>query len=69
MTIDEIHAAVQAIRDLANNPERAHAAEDRLYLAVLQAIAESESDDAAGLKLMAMAALKADEIKFDRWYS
>lgn len=69
VTINDIRAAVEAIRAKADDNDEAHEMEDRLYKAVLRAIADSDSFDAEGLKLMAMAALKASEIEFARWYA
>lgn len=64
LTVVEVEARVQAIRDIARDDERAHADEDALHAFVLDAIAKGECADPAGC---AAAALKTDAIVFARW--
>lgn len=63
MTIEEVCERVLDIRELANDYERAHSAEDELYSEVLQAIA----DNAPNAALLAHYALKTKDIEFARY--
>lgn len=65
MTEDEVRRRVAGIDDMADLTERAHMAEDRLYLDVLEAIAEG-AENPAGL---ARAALAAHHLGLDHYYS
>lgn len=65
MTADDVTRALRDIEAKSGDPEAAHSAEDRLYRRTLRAIAE-RSPDAAGL---AAEAIKAADIKFERWYA
>lgn len=49
-----------------SSSEKAHMLEDRLYLKLLQSIAEGSCPDPAGC---ARKAIEADEIEFSRWYA
>ena len=67
MTVEEIDKRVQAIRNLgAGENEEKHRIEDAIHLDVLRYIAWNPGCNAAAL---AAAAVKTDEIEFDRWYS
>jgi hypothetical protein len=57
MTTAEINERVQAIKDIAYDYERAHDTEDRLYIDVLQAIANG-ADNPRELAAAALATLK-----------
>ena len=63
MTSDDVRDRVEYIRSIARDDERAHAHEDRLYLEVLQAIAEGHPEASA----LAREALRAADIEFARW--
>jgi hypothetical protein len=65
MTTDEINERVQAIKDIAHDDEVAHSAEDRLYIDVLQAIANGADNP----RELAAAALATQGIEFARWYA
>jgi hypothetical protein len=68
MTIDQVKAAVEGVRVLAeveDDDASAHAAEDQLHHQVLAAIAAGSSD-ASGL---ATEALRTLQIAFRRWVS
>jgi hypothetical protein len=64
MTEDEVWKRVEEIRRLANDDEAAHSAEDRLYVDVMQSIADGSCEDPSAC---AAAALKTLEIDFERW--
>lgn len=64
MTVDEVKAAVEAIRKVADDDEKAHGKEDALHQKVLQAIAEGQCDDPVAC---AAAALLTRGIRFRRW--
>lgn len=63
MTVDDVKAKVERIRAMAGDDEAAHSAQDDLYDHVLNAIATGAADPAA----LALAALEAGEIEFQRW--
>jgi hypothetical protein len=63
LTLSDVRNRVEAIRAMANDDEGAHAAEDRLHVDVLTALAEG----ARGGKLLAAEALKTRDIDFERW--
>ncbi|MBA3834871.1 MAG: hypothetical protein H0X53_03300 [Sphingomonas sp.] len=65
MTEDDVRQRVAKIDEIADMPEQAHMAEDRLYCDVLEAIAAG-TDNPAGL---ARAALAARHLGLDRYYS
>ena len=65
MTEGEVRRRVDEIDEIADLPERAHRAEDRLYCDVLEAIAAGADNPAA----LARAALAASHLDFDRHYS
>ncbi len=65
MDVKRVEALVASIAASADDPERAHGAEDELYVDVLTVIA-SGAPDAAEL---AKAALVAHRLPFQRWYS
>lgn len=68
MTLDQACGAVERIRKIAadGDDEDAHIHEDRLYMALLQAISDGACDDPAAC---AREALKAVDIRFYRWYA
>ena len=70
MTLDEVKAVVERIRDGNPGPdfldhEDLHALEDQLHGDVIRAIADGAEDAAA----LAREALKTTELKFSRWYA
>lgn len=66
MTTDEIRSRVEKIRDMADDDESAHCAEDRLWQEVLEAIANGTATDPAAC---AEVALETRDIDFSRWYA
>lgn len=64
MTIDDVQARIEAIRNLEGDPEAQHSMQDNLHCDVLEAIASGECADPAAL---AKAALETLSIKFPRW--
>lgn len=63
-TVEEVRAAVEEIRRLADDDEAAHSAEDALHQNVLASIAQHDPANAASL---AREALKTQDIEFARW--
>lgn len=63
LDLEEIQTRVKAIRNLANDSEAAHSAEDALWFDVLTAIAEGDGRAQA----LAYEALETREIDFLRW--
>ena len=66
MTADDVKRFVNEIEILAHDDEAAHAAEDRLHVAVLRIIAEGKTEDPVGLAREALATV---DIEFSRWYA
>jgi hypothetical protein len=64
MTVDEVKARVEEIRNMAGDDEAAHGMEDKLHQDVLRAIANRECPNPARL---AYRALETKEIDFSRW--
>jgi hypothetical protein len=64
MTIEEIRKKVQSIKDMKNDPEAAHGAEDALYQGLLESIAAGQVQNPAEA---AKEALYAQNIDFPRW--
>jgi len=65
MTVEEVRQRVAQIDDIADDGERAHRDEDRLFCDVLKAIADGAPDPAG----LARAALESRDLDFDRNYS
>ncbi len=65
MTIEEVIGRVLEIERISENDEEAHAAQDRLYVDVLNAVAAG-AENAAQL---ATEAIKVDDMNFSRWYA
>jgi hypothetical protein len=65
LTVEEVRADVEKIRQEVGNDEGAHVLQDRLYVKVLEAIASGNPDAAA----LAKEALVVEEIHFSRWYA
>jgi hypothetical protein len=63
-TLEDVRAAVEAIRNSAEDAEGAHSAEDDLWEAVLRSIAADACPDP---KAWAAEAMKTQEIDFQRW--
>ena len=63
MTISEVRVRVKEVAKLSTDHERAHSAEDQLYLDVLRAIAEGHPDAAR----LARAALATQLFVFPRY--
>lgn len=66
MTPDDVTKEVERIRSAADDPETAHALEDKLCARVLIAIADGTCVDAAEC---ARIALTTGEIDFPRWFA
>ena len=64
MTIEEVQERLAKIEAVSGDDEAAHGLQDGLYVAVLMAIAEGDTDDPAAL---AAEALKVKDIVFARW--
>lgn len=64
LTVEEVQASVQRIRDCAHDDETAHSSEDGLHQEVLAAIAEGRCSDPVAC---AAEALKTKDIEFCRW--
>ena len=64
LTREEVRSEVESIRTFASDAERAHSAEDVLYLRVLAAIAAGRCESPAAC---AAEAIKTQEISFMRW--
>jgi len=64
MNPEAVARRVEAIANLVDDPEVAHAREDELWRDVLQAIADGKAWDA---RLCARRALQTAEISFPRW--
>lgn len=65
MTVGSVAAQVMALRRMLDDPEQAHIAEDQMYIDVLRAIADGAADPAK----LALVALAATEIDYERWYA
>jgi hypothetical protein len=66
LTVEQVAKRVAAIdKKAVNDDEGAHASQDKLYVAVLKAIARG-APDAADL---AKEAVKVEDISFCRWYA
>ena len=63
MDTHTVKKTVREIASLAHDPDAAHGREDKLFAAVLKAIAEG----APNASELAAAALKSKEIRFSRW--
>lgn len=65
VTKDEVAERVREIARRTSDDESAHAAEDALHRAVLEAIATGTEDPAA----LAAEALRTQQLDFARWYA
>lgn len=65
MTIDDVMREVAEIKAIADDYEKAHGREDALRASVLRAIAE-HPECPSELKMMALAALAAEDLDFYR---
>lgn len=65
MTAADVKLALTEIRDLAKDDEHAHAREDDLWRAVLEAIAKGVPNPGE----LAALALESQTIEFSRWYA
>lgn len=63
MTVKEVRRRVKVIETVREDDEAAHGREDRLYVAVLNAIANGAKNGQG----LALEALKARDIDFARW--
>jgi hypothetical protein len=63
MTNEEAVAMLNLIRENADDPDRAHALEDKLRTRVLEAIMRGEGDPVA----LSVIALMSKDIEFSRW--
>lgn len=66
MTTDEIKARVEAIRAMADDPERAHAAEDKLRADFILTVLGSFPAECTLVGQQAKLILSTDEIEFPR---
>lgn len=64
-SVHVVDRIVEAIRVIAGDDETAHSAEDRLWTAVMFAIATSTNVDTPGA--LCLAARKTLDIEFSRW--
>lgn len=64
ISLAEAEREVERIRDIADDDEAAHGAEDDLWERALRTIASGETDDPAAL---AAAAPKTKTVEFQRW--
>ncbi len=64
MTISDVKAAVEAVREVRSDWETAHWMEDDLHRKVLRAIADDTCEDA---RICAAEALKTKDIEFPRY--
>ena len=64
MTLSDIQKRIREIQQLENDPEAAHAAEDKLHIDVLRAISKHQC---AAPELCAREALRTQDIGFARW--
>jgi hypothetical protein len=64
INLDDVRKRVAEVRELADDPEAAHSAEDALWESVLTAISNGVCDDE---QACAKEALKTQRIKFARW--
>ena len=64
MTVEDVKTEIEAIKAVSYDPEVAHAKEDRLYKRVLWEISKMDKGACGDL---AYAALKAEELDFERW--
>lgn len=69
MTIEEVKERVEQIRLDADNDDKAHCAQDALYVDVLRAIATLPTPRAGEGAYFAIEALKVEDIEFCRWYA
>ena len=65
MTVEDVRDMLGEIEAMAGDDEAAHMEQDRLYVRVLEHIANGDSQH----RLIAHEALKVREIKFSRWYA
>lgn len=65
MKPEDVRKMVQEVAEYAGDNEAAHGAEDRLYIAVLEAIAGGAKNP----RQLAAEALETRKIDFDRWCS
>ena len=65
-SVADVTMAVGKLKEMTGDPETAHGYEDWIYIAVLHAIANEYAENP---REMAREALKADDIKFERWYA
>lgn len=63
MTVEDVRKTVKDIEAMKSDDEMAHAAEDSLYVNVLEAI----RDGAKNHRELAREALRANDIRFARW--
>lgn len=64
MTVDDVLRGLEEILQLSGDDERAHGAEDALFVAVLESIADGEAEDPVK---MARLALTSRAIPFARY--
>ena len=67
MTLEEIMNYVQEIKDISDDDENAHGAEDALYAKFIAYVAEEYKGQPLGDK--AKMILSTEDIGFGRWYA
>ena len=65
MNTQDIERLLGNVREALSNDE-AHTAQDKLYVAVLSAIADGTAENPGDMARLALTVL---DIKFERWYS
>lgn len=64
MTLDEVRDKIEEIRNILSDDEHSHSLEDKLYIKVLQSIANKECESPSEL---AELALETQKLDFSRW--
>lgn len=68
MTVDEVRARVEQIRQVLRDDEEAHMGEDALWRDVLDAIASGDHPEGQA-PFLAREALATTSLDFARWYA
>ncbi len=67
MSIDRITNALENIKEIADDPERAHVAQDELYKEFVEHVRDRPNDP--DLSRKAWLILTVEDIEFSRWYA
>ena len=65
LTVEDVAQRLAHIASEADDPEAAHSSADWLHELVLRAVAAGHPDS----QILAAAALRTNDIEFDRWYA